>query len=199
MRSLWSTHAGASFRPTAFALDAAVFDLAYITGPVLASALATGIAPAAALGLMLALTGVAVAVIGRQARGPGAPRPGGQGPRPRAARVRSRPLRSGRLLDLVIAAALVDAAISPTKVALIACVRASHALWAPARCWPGYRSAASWAACCSAPRSRGPCRGTGGGAIGPAAGLLRLRVALLTVAGLYPLLPRWPPRWPGCA
>jgi MFS family permease len=35
--------------PTAFALDAAVFDLAYITGPVLASGLATGPAPAAAV------------------------------------------------------------------------------------------------------------------------------------------------------
>jgi MFS family permease len=36
MRSLWSTHAGASLRQAAFALDAAVFDLAYITGPMLA-------------------------------------------------------------------------------------------------------------------------------------------------------------------
>ena len=70
MRSLWSAHAGARFTPAAFALDAAVFDLAYITGPVLASALATGIAPAAALALMLALTGVAVPVVGRQARRP---------------------------------------------------------------------------------------------------------------------------------
>ena len=81
MRSLWSTHAGARFRPTAFALDAAVFDLAYITGPVLASALATGIAPAAALGVMLALTGVAVAVIGRQARRPEHPPEQGRAPR----------------------------------------------------------------------------------------------------------------------
>ena len=53
MRSLWSAYAAARFTSTAFALDAAVFDLAYITGPVLASALATGIAPAAALGLLL--------------------------------------------------------------------------------------------------------------------------------------------------
>jgi predicted MFS family arabinose efflux permease len=57
MRSLWSARAGARFAQAAFALDAAVFDLAYITGPVLAGALATGLAPAAALGLMLALTG----------------------------------------------------------------------------------------------------------------------------------------------
>ena len=68
MRSLWSARAGARFAQTAFALDAAVFDLAYITGPVLAGALATGLAPAAALGLMLALTGAAVVIIGRQPR-----------------------------------------------------------------------------------------------------------------------------------
>ena len=65
MRSLWSARAGARFAQAAFALDAAVFDLAYITGPVLAGALATGLGPAAALGLMLALTGAAVAIIGR--------------------------------------------------------------------------------------------------------------------------------------
>jgi len=68
MRSLWSARAGARFAQAAFALDAAVFDLSYITGPVLAGALATGLAPAAALGLMLALTGAAVAIIGRQPR-----------------------------------------------------------------------------------------------------------------------------------
>ena len=82
MRSLWSAHAGARFTPAAFALDAAVFDLAYITGPVLASSLATGIAPAAALALMLALTGVAMPVVGRQARRPEHRQ--GQGPRSRA-------------------------------------------------------------------------------------------------------------------
>src|SRR2546430_1855363 len=69
MRSLWSARAGARFAQTAFALDAAVFDLAYITGPVLAGTLATGLAPAAALGLMLALTGLAVVIIGRQPPG----------------------------------------------------------------------------------------------------------------------------------
>src|SRR5204862_7913329 len=84
MRSLWSARAGARFAQAAFALDAAVFDLAYITGPVLAGALAAGLAPAAALGLMLALTGAAVAIIGRQPRDRpvGSPRdePGGTPP-----------------------------------------------------------------------------------------------------------------------
>ena len=60
MRSLWSAHAGARLRQTAFALDAAVFDLAYITGPVLAGGLATGLAPAAAVAVLLALTAAAV-------------------------------------------------------------------------------------------------------------------------------------------
>ena len=119
MRSLWSAHAGARFTPAAFALDAAVFDLAYITGPVLASSLATGIAPAAALALMLALTGVAMPVVGRQARRPEQ----GQGPRWPV-------LRSGALRRLLVTAALVNAAISVTEVALTAYVRHHHALWA---------------------------------------------------------------------
>jgi Major Facilitator Superfamily len=121
LRSLWSVHAGTRLVRTAFALDAAVFDLAYITGPVLASALATGIAPAAALGVLLALTGAAVAVIGRQASrlrtriGPRSP---------------VRPLRSGSLRRLLVTAALANAALSATEVALTAYVRHDHALWA---------------------------------------------------------------------
>ena len=122
MRSLWSARAGARFTLTAFALDAAVFDLAYITGPVLASALATGVAPAAALGLMLALTGVAVAVIGRQARRPEHP------PEPRSPRWLV--LRASALRRLLVTAALANAAISATEVALTAYVRHHHALWA---------------------------------------------------------------------
>ena len=60
LRSLWSAWAGPlgpRLTQAAFALDAAVFDLAYITGPVLASALATALAPAAAA--LLAAFGVA--------------------------------------------------------------------------------------------------------------------------------------------
>ena len=68
MRSLWSAYAGPRLTQTAFALDAAVFDLAYITGPVLASGLATGLAPAAAVAVLLALTGAAVITIVTPAR-----------------------------------------------------------------------------------------------------------------------------------
>src|ERR1700722_15077336 len=64
MRSLWSAHTAGPLRHAAFALDAAVFDLSYITGPVLASSLAAGIAPAAAVGVLLALTCAAVIIIG---------------------------------------------------------------------------------------------------------------------------------------
>jgi MFS family permease len=127
MRSLWAERAGARLKQTAFALDAAVFDLAYITGPVVASALATGVAPAAALGLMLALTGAAVIIIGRQASRP--QRPGSQETR-RPRRSRLGPLRSAALCDLLLTAALANAALSATEVALTSYVRHHHALWA---------------------------------------------------------------------
>ena len=132
MRSLWSARAGARFAQAAFALDAAVFDLSYITGPVLAGALATGLAPAAALGLMLALTGAAVAIIGRQPRDRAADhprdRPAGHPPQPRS-RLRF-PLRSAGLGRLLLIGALVNAALSATEVALTGYVRYHHALWA---------------------------------------------------------------------
>jgi MFS family permease len=121
LRSLWSAHAGLVLRGTAFALDAAVFDLAYITGPVLASGLATGIAPAAAVVALLALTGGAVAAIGRQAGPPEHP-PG--------RRSLPGPLRSPALRELLATAALTNAALSATEVALTAYVRHHHALWA---------------------------------------------------------------------
>jgi len=125
LRSLWSAHAGPGLKQAAFALDAAVFDLAYITGPVLASALATGIVPAAALGMLLALTAAAILTIGR---------PPGRAARParpaRSSERRSRPLRSATLRDLLVTAALANAALSATEVALTAYVRHHHALWA---------------------------------------------------------------------
>jgi len=127
MRSLWSALAGAGFAQAAFALDAAIFDLAYITGPVLASTLAAGLAPAAALGLMLALTGAAVVIISRHSgRPPGTP---AEDP-PRQRSRRRVPLRSGALRRLLVTAALTNAALTATEVALTAYVRHHHALWA---------------------------------------------------------------------
>jgi hypothetical protein len=132
MRSLWTARAGARFAQAAFALDAAVFDLAYIIGPVLAGALATGLAPAAALGLMLALTVAAVVIIGRQPRDRPAARPRDRSaghPPQRRFRLRF-PLRSADLGRLLLTGALVNAALTATEVALTGYVRYHHALWA---------------------------------------------------------------------
>jgi MFS family permease len=135
LRSLWSAHVTAALRPAAFALDAAVFDLAYITGPVLASALATGIAPAAALAVMLALTAAAIVAIGRQAISPQSPSPQSPSPtaasRPQPARPpAARPLRSAALRRLLVSAALANVALTATEVGLTAYARHHHALWA---------------------------------------------------------------------
>jgi MFS family permease len=123
MRSLWSLHAAAGLRQAVFALDAAVFDLAYITGPVLASSLATGIAPAAALGVMLALTAAAIVIVGARSGRPGE----------REAPSRHSllgPLHSVALRRLLVTGALVNTALSATEVALTAYVRHHDALWA---------------------------------------------------------------------
>ncbi len=126
MRSLWSKAAGPRLTQTAFALDAAVFDLAYITGPVLAGVLATGLAPAAAVAVLLALTGAAVITIVTPSRRLGN---GKREPAP-ASRSRRSPLRSAALRGLLVTAALTNVALSATEVALIAYVRHHHALWA---------------------------------------------------------------------
>ena len=127
MRSLWSAHAAGPLRQAAFALDAAVFDLAYITGPVLASSLAAGLSPAAAVGVLLALTAAATAAISRRGTaGPAAPDVG------HALRPRSflGPLGSPGLRRLLLTGALVNLALSATEVALTGYVRLHHALWA---------------------------------------------------------------------
>ena len=130
LRSLWSALAGARFAQAAFALDAAIFDLAYITGPVLASTLAVGLAPAAALGLMLTLTGAAMLIIGRHAGQPARRRPGPpRQPSRRRPLIRSAAL-SRELGRLLLTAALVNAALTATEVALTAYARYHHALWA---------------------------------------------------------------------
>ena len=124
LRSLWSAHAGPGLARTAFALDAAVMNLGYITGPVLASALATGVAPAAAVGLLLALTAAATVIIARQpSRSPSQP---GQEPGSRRPTI----LRSGQLRRLLLTAALANAALGATEIALTGYVRHHHALWA---------------------------------------------------------------------
>jgi MFS family permease len=135
MRSLWAAQAAGRLHRAAFALDAALFDLAYITGPVVASSLAAGLSPAAAVALLLALTAAATAIIGRRARGPRPGRPPGGGARRtgRPARERGRaggPLRVPALRRLLVTGVLVNLALSGTEVALTGYLREHHALWA---------------------------------------------------------------------
>jgi len=127
MRSLWSAHAAGALRHAAFALDAAVFDLAYITGPVLASLLATGVAPAAAVAVLLALTGAATVIVGVRFR---RNESGRTGRRADDGRPAQRALRSVALRRLLVTGVLVNLALSATEVALTAYVRQHHALWA---------------------------------------------------------------------
>jgi MFS family permease len=152
LRSVWSAHTPGRLTQTAFALDAAVFDLAYITGPVLAGGLATSLAPAAAVAVLLALTGAALITIAGPSSQPeppsSRPEPPSARPEPPSARperpsagpghreppatTRSRfgPLRSAALRRLLIIGALTNAALSATEVALTAYARYHHALWA---------------------------------------------------------------------
>jgi MFS family permease len=137
MRSLWSAHADGPLRQAAFALDAAVFDLAYITGPVVASSLAAGLSPAAAVGVLLALTGAATVIIaagaGGTRTGPGAAGASGAargGERAPGRRAVLGPLHSAALRRLLVTGALVNVALSGTEVALTGYVRQHHALWA---------------------------------------------------------------------
>jgi MFS family permease len=127
MRSLWSLHAGTGLRHAAFALDAAVFDLAYIAGPALASVLAIGIAPAAAVGLLVVLTGAAVIIIGAHSRRTNVARGEHQ---PHARRSVLGPLHSAALRSLLVTGALANAALSGAEVGLTAYTRHHHALWA---------------------------------------------------------------------
>jgi len=135
MRSLWSAYALGALRQTAFALDAAVFDLAYLTGPVLASSLVAGVSPAAAVAVLLALTAAAVVMIAPRSRPATAARPA-HSARPAAGSLASArrwvpaPLRSAGLRRLLVTGGLVNAALSATEVGLTAYVRHHHALWA---------------------------------------------------------------------
>jgi hypothetical protein len=193
MRSLWSARTGARLAHAAFALDAAVFDLAYITGPVLAGALATGLAPAAALGVMLALTGTAVVIIGRQPRDRPAGRPRGR-PADHAPGRRSRPrfpLRPAGLGRLLLTGALVNAALTATEVALTGYVRYHHALWAAGPLLAGVSAGSILGSLLLGAQTSGA--QTSGARTAPG----RLRqllacyaggLAVLTAAGLYPPL-----------
>lgn len=169
VRSLWSARTAAGLRQTAFALDAALFDLSAIAGPVLASALATGIAPAAALGVVLALSSVGIAAVGRTsppsaARALGS-RPAAGARRPPATgssapRAATRPLRSAALRRLLLTAALTNAALSATEVALTSYARDHHALWASGPLLAGVAAGSIAGSLLAGSRRRGRAAGT---------------------------------------
>ncbi len=203
MRSLWSAQAPRALRQTAFALDAAVFDLAYLTGPVVASALAVGVAPAAAVGLLLALTGAAIVMIGRRSRPGGTDaetgrllmprRKGGRWAidhplwRPVAHRPRSSPgpLASPVLRRLLITGGLVNAALAATEVALTGYVRQHHALWAAGPLLAGVSAGSIVGSLLLGARGSGALAGETGRRLPRLLACYALGLAALTAASLY--------------
>ncbi|MDI5969167.1 MFS transporter [Streptomyces sp. SL13] len=123
LRGLWARGTPPGLRRTAFALDAVIFDLTAIAGPALAGALATTAGPYAALGVLLALTATAAAVVAARSAPPPAP----TAPRPPG---RSAAQRFPAPRRLLVTAALTNLALTATEVSLTACVRQAGALWA---------------------------------------------------------------------
>jgi MFS family permease len=181
MRSLWSAQAPRALRQTAFALDAAVFDLAYLTGPVVASALAAGVAPAAAVGLLLALTGAAIVMIGRRSR-PAAAEGGLAAP---ARRGVLGPLHSPALRRLLITGGLLNAALSATEVALTSYARQHHALWASGPLLAGVSAGSIVGSLLLGARGPGALAGETGRRLPRLLACYALGLAALTAASLY--------------
>jgi MFS family permease len=182
MRSLWSAQAPRALRQTAFALDAAVFDLAYLTGPVVASALAAGVAPAAAVGLLLALTGTAIVMIGRRSRPAGAAETGLAAP---ARRGVLGPLHSPALRRLLITGGLLNAALSATEVALTSYARQHHALWASGPLLAGVSAGSIVGSLLLGARGPGALAGETGRRLPRLLACYALGLAALTAASLY--------------
>jgi hypothetical protein len=204
MRSLWSAHAtgrkvAAGVRQAAFALDAAVFDLTALTGPVVASALATGADPAAGTAVLLGLTGVAIVIIGRRVRSAGNQH-AAQGARREEGRARGLvpgPLRSAAVRRLLVTGFLVNAALSVTEVALTAYARQHHAVWASGPLLAEVSAGSIIGSLLLG--ARAPARDAAGGAsVGTGAGRLRrllagyaAGLAVLTVAAALSGAPFW--------
>jgi MFS family permease len=182
MRSLWSAQAPRALRQTAFALDAAVFDLAYLTGPVVASALAAGVAPAAAVGLLLALTGTAIVMIGRRSRPAGAAETGLAAP---ARRGVLGPLHSPALRSLLITGGLLNAALSATEVALTGYARQHHALWASGPLLAGVSAGSIVGSLLLGARGSGALAGETGRRLPRLLACYALGLAALTAASLH--------------
>jgi len=182
MRSLWSACAAGALRQTAFALDAAVFDFAYLTGPVVASALAAGVAPAAAVGVLLALTGAAIVMIGRRSRPAGAAETRLAAP---ARRGVLGPLHSPALRGLLITGGLLNGALSATEVALTGYVRQHHALWAAGPLLAGVSAGSIVGSLLLGARGTGALGGEAARRLPRLLSCYALGLAALTAASLY--------------
>jgi len=203
MRSLWSACARGTLRQTAFALDAAVFDFAYLTGPVVASVLAAGVAPAAAVGVLLALTGAAIVIIARRSPPTGADaetgplltprRKGGRWPivhplwRSMAHRPRSAPgpLASPALRRLLVTGGLLNAALAATEVGLTGYVRQHHALWAAGPLLAGVSAGSIVGSLLLGARGTGALGGEAARRLPRLLSCYALGLAALTAASLY--------------
>ena len=156
---------------------------------MLASTLAAGLAPAAALGLMLALTGAAVVIIGRHARRPPEKR-AETSPRQRSRR--RFPLRSGALRHLLVTAALANAALTATEVALTAYVRHHQALWAAGPLLAEVSAGSILGSLLLGTR-------TSAGRLPRLLACYAGGLGLLTAPASTPRCSPWPLRWPGCS
>ena len=195
MRSLWSAQAPRALRQTAFALDAAVFDLAYLTGPVVASALAVGVAPAAAVGLLLALTGAAIVMIGRRPSRPARDAETGRRLCPAAGHARSarRPSRvlpgTAGFPGPAAPAHHRGPASTPrstaTEVALTGYVRQHHALWASGPLLAGVSAGSIVGSLLLGARGSGALAGETGRRLPRLLACYALGLAALTAASLY--------------
>ena len=198
MRSLWSAQAPRALRQTAFALDAAVFDLAYLTGPVVASALAVGVAPAAAVGLLLALTGAAIVMIGRRSRPAGAETAASM-PAARGRWARPPSMAAGGPSTAFLPGTagfpgpappahhggLLNAALSATEVALTGYVRQHHALWASGPLLAGVSAGSIVGSLLLGARGSGALAGETGRRLPRLLACYALGLAALTAASLY--------------
>jgi MFS family permease len=122
MRSLWSANAPDAVRHTAFAVDAAIFDLAFIAGPAFSALLVTRVAPAAGVLVMLSLLAVAVQVSRR------VPQPERRPALPDSSAVRR--LVRGSLSRLLVVAGCANLALTAVEVSLTSLARQQHQLWA---------------------------------------------------------------------
>ncbi|KIF74278.1 hypothetical protein QR77_10355 [Streptomyces sp. 150FB] len=129
LRSAWTSVAGAGHRSSSNSFEAAMMDVALITGPLIAAWLSTSVAPVlpfAVTGAFMAAGVTLVLTVPGPARGGRAGPAAGSGAAPRTGR-RSLPLRSRPLTSVFGSQLLFCAALSGLEVALPIYARQHHA------------------------------------------------------------------------